>query len=771
MQPSTLTFLDRLAAAIVAAGTQYPADVVAPAAILWPDDDRQWVALLPALRERLPIYTLGSYCPEERRGPAYWLRCAVAGALAGVPAPEGVPIVYLPGVSRRSLRAIDKLGALLLPLAELQYRGVLWTQTNGRDWTIAAFLGSANGGLGIDVGDCPATRRALCRALPALAAQPVAALEQAAPIRETYLHGLLVPDLPHSLLLWLDDPQGYRKAASAEVWEAFCSLAAQEYGLQPESDGPIEGARRLGGRAGKWEGVWERFRQAPAHYPGVPEQLRAAAPMMLAGLGPAPSGAWPQDNERAEESLRQNLLALQGARAEQARGIVQDLETEHAVRRGWVWADLDRSPLAMALEHLAAVAASSEMPLNGATVSDITEAYAERGWKVDGEALLAAAAVEVPQDDEAVQTALRALYRPWLEDAAAAFQAAAATGYVAGERVSAAPGTCILFCDALRLDLAQRLQGILAGKGAECVLATRLAALPTVTGTAKPAASPVAVAFSGEAAPELTPRTKEGNAPLTAEKQRAALIAAGFQVLAPDETGDPAALGWTEMGALDSYGHQHGWVLARQAAGELQALANRVEALLGSGWAQVVVITDHGWLLVPDGLPKVSLPEHLTVVRKGRCARLKEGAHVDLLTMPWHWDATTRIAMAPGIGAFEAGQKYEHGGLSPQECVTPVLTVRRAVGMAPPVSIESVKWTGLRCTVELTGATAGLTVDVRSKAADAGSSLAGAPKAPDETGRASLLVEDDDAEGAAAFVVVTGADGGIAAQALTTVGE
>ena len=41
------------------------------------------------------------------------------------------------------------------------------------------------------------------------------------------------------------------------------------------------------------------------------------------------------------------------------------------------------------------------------------------------------------------------------------------------------------------------------------------------------------------------------------------------------------------------------------------------------------MITDHGWLLMPGDLPKVELPEHLTEIRKGRCARLKEGSQTD----------------------------------------------------------------------------------------------------------------------------------------------
>ena len=45
-----------------------------PAAMLWPDKERQWEPLLPALRERLPLLTLGPYAPQEP--PARPLECA-----------------------------------------------------------------------------------------------------------------------------------------------------------------------------------------------------------------------------------------------------------------------------------------------------------------------------------------------------------------------------------------------------------------------------------------------------------------------------------------------------------------------------------------------------------------------------------------------------------------------------------------------------------------------------------------------------------------------
>ena len=57
----------------------------------------------------------------------------------------------------------------------------------------------------------------------------------------------------------------------------------------------------------------------------------------------------------------------------------------------------------------------------------------------------------------------------------------------------------------------------------------------------------------------------------------------------------------------------------------IDSLVDRIEALLSYGWRQVLIVTDHGWLLLPNGFPKVELPQHLTSLLKGRCAVLKDG--------------------------------------------------------------------------------------------------------------------------------------------------
>jgi hypothetical protein len=124
--------------------------------------------------------------------------------------------------------------------------------------------------------------------------------------------------------------------------------------------------------------VWRRFAEAPHTYPNVPELLQRARPQRPRSLFDY-SESWPQENEEAETSLRERLSALRGALPQQARTEIAALENEHAPRRSWVWATLGRSPLAAALEHLAALAQSTARPLVGATAHNLAATYADWG--------------------------------------------------------------------------------------------------------------------------------------------------------------------------------------------------------------------------------------------------------------------------------------------------------------------------------------------------------------------------------------------------------
>jgi hypothetical protein len=761
------TLLDTLVEALQRAGTYNRNDQTAPAAVLWPDKERLWEPVIARLRTRLPLLTFGRYAPEQRSGPAYWLRCMIAGTLEDQ-LEEGVtPIIYLPGVGKQDLRAVEECPRTLQPLAELQYRGVIWTHRNGREWTPAGFLQAADG-MNVEIVGDAATRDALQRALPRLLDEPPARLRCAAPLRAEFFDALLAPDTPRSLLLWLDNPAAFRQRGDESAWTAFVTQAQRAYGINPERDGQISAATRLGERQGAWVQVWERFAEAPNAYPNLPDLLRRARLPQLTMF--EPQETWPQDNEVEEQTLRDRLSALRTMHAAEARTEIAQLEREHAVRREWVWARLGQSPLATALAHLSEVATYTAVPLNGSR-AELIESYTGYGWRADAAALSALACIEHSPDVAAVGTALRAIYQPWLDQSARAFQATytpASPNSASQPAPEITPGTCLLFCDALRYDLAQRLADTLKHQGVNCEVSAMPAPLPGITPTAKPAVSPVVDRFTGAGASDLTPLLAQRGTRANADILRSELSQAGFQLLIGDDTGDPTGRAWCELGAIDSYGHQHGWKLAHHIAGEVRSLERRMLGLLQAGWQHVVVITDHGWLLLPGGLPKVDLAEQLTTMRKERCARLKPQVVTDQRTVPWFWDAEVQIAVPPGIACYEAGHEYAHGGLSAQECIVPRLVATQAGGSA--ARITRVDWRGLRCTVAIEGSISGVTVDLRSRATDPSTSLQAAPRVLGPSGSVSLLVEDEERMGESVLVVVLDQDGTVISQRATNVG-
>ena len=132
------------------------------------------------------LLSLGGYAPGNRTGPSIWLRCVVERALDLPEIPdETIPIIYLPGAGRQELGAAQTCPDHLKPLVELQYRGACWTQRNGRDWTVEAFLASRDGGLGLDVARDAATRQSMLRALAELATASVRGLKAGASKRRT----------------------------------------------------------------------------------------------------------------------------------------------------------------------------------------------------------------------------------------------------------------------------------------------------------------------------------------------------------------------------------------------------------------------------------------------------------------------------------------------------------------------------------------------------------------------------------------------------------
>ncbi len=560
------TPLARLVQQLQAAAGYNPDDVAPPAVVLWPDKAQEWTPLLTGLRAVLPqLFTLGAYAPVERTGPAIWLKCAVAGTLEGVGAPAGtVPILYLPGVSLKDLRAVEECPRALQPLAELQYRGRVWAQVNGRDWTVLAFL-TADDALGLDVARDAATAEALRRALPKLVHQPVAELAGQRLDADELDRIVTGTDPVRDLLRWIDAPPAFEAAQEPGAWAAFRNVCKKNFGLDPAQDGRLGAAERLGQRDGPWQKVWDRFAEAPQNWPNVPDALRQGRPKENGDLfGDAARGSWPQDNEQGEQELRASLLALAHAAPAEAGARVVALEQTHGERRGWVWGALGHAPLAGALRYLHALATAVASPVAGTTRDAMAEAYRAGAWRADAAVLDALAAARAHDDAQAVRVAVRALYLPWLAQASERLQAFVQHAPLpshggAGPAVDVTEGTVLLFVDGLRYDVAERLREGMSARGWGVQAGWRWSALPSVTPTAKPAVSPVADLLTGDSmAQEFCPNAGTSGKALTVHSFRTLLATAHVPYIGAEETGNPSTRAWTELGDLDSYGHDQG---------------------------------------------------------------------------------------------------------------------------------------------------------------------------------------------------------------------
>ena len=772
--PAPDTVLDRLIANLRA--KNLPLDgQTGPAAILWPDPKREWAPLVDLFLQRVEEYlALGDYAPGHRTGPAVWLRCVVDGTLGEPTVPKGrPPIIYLPGVARQDLRAAEECPDGLKPLVELLFRGALWHQPNGTDWTVNAFLTSRKT-LGLDVAADRATSEALLRALEEVALTPVTQLEGRHLEAEDF-DRMLAGDVIRDLLRWMGDPETARDRLGDNGWHAFCSRCQDELGFSPQQEADVVAGERMAKDEGAWAAVWERFTEAPGSYGDIAGLLRRSAP--ADALRFEERERWPDLNDQDEEAVR---LALQGLPELSHRAgceAVAGLERKHGERRAWVWARLGLAPMAAILKPLGSLATAAQRALGGTEPADVADAYLERGWQADRGAWQAVAAAPVA-DEACVAAAVRHLLQPWLEDSARAFQAALERSPLPGAggqpAVEGEDDGCLLFVDGLRFDLAQRLAERLEGRGFRVDLGRRWAALPTVTGTGKPAVTPVAGAIEGDTLGQaFGARMKGGGRAADAATLRGALEAAGYQILGGDGADAPRthpARGWLETGEFDTLGHQRGALLARDLERELERVAGRVERVLDAGWTSVRVVTDHGWLLLPGGLPKVDLPKHLTESRWARCAVMAGESAADVIRAPWHWNDAQWFATPPGVACFNRSEEYAHGGLSIQECLIPDLVVTRAEARETAGNITSVTWRGLRCFIEAEVRGGPVTADLRL-GRPTGESVAAAVKPVDAEGAVSLVLADDEHEAAALVLVLLDDAGRVLAQRPIRVGE
>ena len=756
------TPLDALIAALSGAASYNAAAEAPPEAVVWCDTSSEFLPLIPALRERLPqLLTYGDFDLTARAGPAIWLRAATVGAIKGVTWPEdATPIIYLPGVAREILKGAEDCPALLQPLVWFTVNGSLFGHVNGKDWTLRGFLSAERGSLKLSFADDAATRTALSHAALRFCTRPVEEL-RGKRWDADQLNALLAPDLAADMLDWIDG--AFSEAADGGRFAAFASIAEKELKFDPRKLSRQDAVKRLAKREGRWLNVWSRF-AASTGYSGVVDYLGFEEPASLFDHSEN-RDAYPRLNAQAENKLREELEKLENLSVEDARHRLVALEKEHAWRRETVWARRGEAPLAKALVHLSLLADAKPLPAHDGIA--LAEAYVAGGAATDWAAMSALASVPREVDRIAVTTALRAVYLPWVEDGANALQELVRTGKV---RFSAAASlqptaSTILFVDGLRMDLARELVGLLMAEGLTVKLGWAWSGFPTVTATCKPMVSPVASLLTGPASTtDVLPVSQEGK-PATKPVLFKLMQSEGWQTdnaLLPDEKL------WAETGRFDEEGHALGARLSERLSAGIRDAADRILQLVRSS-RSVHIVTDHGWLLMPGGLPLATLDVGLVEAngKRTRCAMVKPNAHTSYLQVPWSWNDEVFIAAATGARSFYASYEYAHGGISPQECILPVLDVA-GNGVQRDISIHRAIWEGLRLRVEVTGG-ADQHVDLRLGAETSGPTLIKGGRVLDESGRTSFLVSDEH-EHEAACLVVHDDSGRVFAHRVLTVG-
>lgn len=212
---SDRTLIHGLARALIDAAQTFAGEGW-PAALLWPDPDQQWFAAFADLRRRLAsqrvaLYALGDYAPDDGIGPAIWVRCIIEASnaqdLKGVIPGPALSVVLLPGISWRGLREPLTLTKDAQMLVDMQYRGDVFRQRRqARDWTVATFIRDPDQGLGLDVATNSRTDKSARRALAGLLDLPLDGWREKRLTADDF-DGLLVEDKERDLLRWIADPQ------------------------------------------------------------------------------------------------------------------------------------------------------------------------------------------------------------------------------------------------------------------------------------------------------------------------------------------------------------------------------------------------------------------------------------------------------------------------------------------------------------------------------------------------------------------------------------
>ena len=749
---------------------------LAPNVILWPDPDNQWLPIIDTLRSEIPGFlTFGQFKPEEKKGPAIWIKCMVNKALSEADwEDDDIPVVYLPGIAKADFKDIEEASNLLQPLMEYQFTGNLWLQENGKEWTILAFMQNEDQGLGLDIARDSATKDALIKTLPKYFQEEKSYFK--GQIDADFLNQKLVPQVIPNLLKWMENGDKALSHLSKEERAAFEDIIKGQYELKLDHSLVLDYALKLGLQKDAWPNVWQYFANAPHKFPKVIEYLDKATPSDLGtGMFKLPEDSWPSVNTSMEKELEDALKKIANKTPQEAQKLLVELCGKHQKRLEWIWAEMGQAPFAMSLPYLMQLADLCSKPYDNSSIDSLTKYYKEEGHHIDR--VLRNISLKGSSKEHKKMLAIMTdmFYLPWIQKLTLKFQDLAKENTESiidlDTRKVIEASSFILFVDAFRYDLAIDFCNKLSNKF-DIEIEQTWSALPSLTATSKPSVSPIASSLSLESdIKEFQPNFQSGKG-CTPHYFKKELKEKGVEFISStSKIDDPQGKYWMEIGDIDKKGHQEQAEMFKRIPNLLSELKDTIHKIVEKGISKITIVTDHGWLLIPGGLPSEKLHKDLAETRWGRCAQMKVGAVTNYLQLPWTWNKNEHIAYAPGVSFFKKNEEYAHGGISLHECMTPLITITsNNIASTAKALIEEYKWVGMRLHITTVGTdNKGFNIDIRLKREDGNSSLIfGKSKQDGETWK---IMVDGDNEGQAGYIVLMDAQGIIVDSKLIEIGR
>lgn len=728
-----------------------------PKVILWPDGERLFEKCIPLLLKEIPeLLIYGKYKPEDRTGPAIWLRCAVAKTVVVELPDDKIPIIYLPGISRDDLHVERKIDEIK-PLIPLQYMGKFFSQRSAKDITPLALF-SGKDYLGLSVVEGNDTRDALRAAIDIALEQEVNDLKNIS-LDEAYFNKMITGGDPLNIVLgYIDCETDYFENKNDIEKQAIVNTFENQFKFNPLREGRFRAAELLAKHESiEWKNVWNHYLLSYTRFNNIEKVIRSCSSYSTPLIGGKEYEGWPQYNDEQESELLQQLKALQDKTKSDIYKKIDSLYQDHKERLDYIWAKKGESPILNALVSFKQICDFIRNNSFGSTLNEISHFYQKDGCEIDFLVIQILSNLNKDEHKKLFNNLLKIVYVDgYLDVLTQKFQEVAKEdNYPYKEIVcNYSKDTCILFADGLRYDLAKHIATSL-DLNYQVEENPTWVPFPSITQCGKYAVSPVVKELAGLEPEDFSPCIKDNATPVTNTNFKTLLEAKGWQYV-ENASIKEKDFGWYPFGDLDNLGHKLGDNLPSQIESKISEIETKIHELLNAGWTTVILVTDHGWLFVPGNMPKCKTTPVMLDSHKDRYSLVQAGENSGYPQVPWSWNKEYQVATPNGIGSFVDGKVYSHGGLSLQECLTLQLTIsKKEVNKGHTLSIKNIKWKGMACTFEIEGCYQGLYAEIRISPADEKTAVSSKKNPYDEDGYTRLIVTEDNLDGKKAFIIIT----------------